>query len=172
MLTDRGVPSTIIHGDLFEDTWNPDGDRWDTVFSAGLVEHFDDSAPAIDRHLQLVAPGGHCVISIPNHSGLNGRILKTIDRPRWDIHNRMCAKTLRDAFERAPSTERFELLCCKYVEHFGLWNCGVYERFRSIGRPAFLVARSLGMMAESALRWVPNSRAFSPNILLIAKARY
>lgn len=171
MLESRHIPATIIHGDLFKDDWNTEIASWDIVFSAGLIEHFDDSSPAIERHLQLVAPGGHCVITLPNHSGLNGRILKTINRPLWELHNRMDAIQVRRAFERSPSCERFELLCCHYVEHIGLWNCGVYESLNKLGRSAYLPGRGLGKIAEASLRWLPNTRLLSPNIIMVAKAR-
>ncbi|MCH2136131.1 MAG: class I SAM-dependent methyltransferase [Phycisphaerales bacterium] len=171
MLETRETPAEIIHGDLFDDSWNATGTQWDVVFSAGLIEHFDDSSPAIDAHLRLTSPAGYCVISIPNHSSIRGRLMKLVNRPMWEIHNRMSAHDLQDAFERSPDSNRFELLHCGYVEHVGLWNCGVYERFRAMGRLPFRIVRGAGLVAEAALRWVPNSRAFSPNILLIAKAR-
>jgi SAM-dependent methyltransferase len=172
ILEDRHVPSTILHGDLFKDDWNTDQSVWDVVFSAGLIEHFDDSSPAIERHLQLVAPGGHCVITLPNHSGLLGLIMKTVNRRMWEVHNRMCGEQVLDAFNRAPSSDRFELTCCRYAEHAGLWNCGVYDRLRAFGRPAFVVGRASGLIAERALRWVPNTKLMSPNIILVAKARF
>ena len=171
MLAAKCVPATVIHGDLFEDEWAADHPLWDVVFSAGLIEHFDDSSPAIERHLRLVAPKGHCVITIPNHSGLNGRLKKIIDRRMWDLHNLMDADRLRDAFERSPSSDRFELLVCRYVEHVGLWNCGLYGRLQSIGRPAFLLGRSMGFVVEAAARWTPNTRLLSPNIVMVARER-
>lgn len=169
ILKEVGVPATIIHGDLFNNEWNSDSTTWDVVFSAGLIEHFDDSSPAVEEHLKLVSPGGFCVITLPNHSGLNGKLMKIIDRPMWNLHNRMSASDVKDAFFRTHSSDQFELLCCCYAEHFGFWNCGVYERISSVGKSAFLVGRGVGAIAETALGWIPNSKFLSPNIILIAK---
>ncbi|MBT5657273.1 MAG: class I SAM-dependent methyltransferase [Phycisphaerae bacterium] len=171
MLEAQDVPATVIHGDLFKDKWNTDQSLWDVVFSAGLIEHFDDSSPAIEKHLQLVSPGGHCIITLPNHSGLNGRVMKSLDRPMWDLHNKMCAKAVQDAFERSPSAGRFELLGCHYVEHFGLWNCGVYQWIGKPGKPGHFLGRGIGAVAEASLRWLPNTRLLSPNIIMIARAQ-
>lgn len=171
MLESRGIPAQIIHGDVFDGKWNTDQAKWDVVFSAGLIEHFDDSSPAVERHLQLVAPGGHCVITLPNHSGLNGRLLKAVDRSMWNLHNHMSAQDVQLAFEHSPSSKHFDLLCCDYIEHVGFWNCGVYEQLHAAGRPAYVLGRGICKGIEAAGQWIPNSKALSPNIVMIARSK-
>lgn len=44
-------------------------ERFDVVFSDGLVEHFTNPAAAVEHHVELLKPGGRLVIGIPNLRG-------------------------------------------------------------------------------------------------------
>jgi len=46
-------------------TWEPES-RYDVVASFGFIEHFDDPAGIVKRHFDLVKPGGHVVLELPN----------------------------------------------------------------------------------------------------------
>lgn len=60
---------------------------FDLVFSCGLIEHFDDPAPMIAAHVDLVKPGGTALIAIPNYSGLYLKLQQWCDPKNLDIHN-------------------------------------------------------------------------------------
>lgn len=53
----------------------------------GVIEHFDDAAPIVKHHIDLVKPGGVALISIPNYGGIYGNIQRWCDAPNLDIHN-------------------------------------------------------------------------------------
>jgi 2-polyprenyl-3-methyl-5-hydroxy-6-metoxy-1,4-benzoquinol methylase len=63
------------------------GGSFDVVYSAGVIEHFDDPTPIVRRHVELVRPGGTCVITIPNYGRLYGRIQGWLDPENLSIHN-------------------------------------------------------------------------------------
>jgi SAM-dependent methyltransferase len=73
-----------IECDFFDFT--PDH-RYDTVFSYGFIEHFGDTRDVIRRHVDLLAPGGHLLIILPNFLGLNGWIQQRFDRESFEAHN-------------------------------------------------------------------------------------
>lgn len=60
---------------------------FDVVFSAGVIEHFEDPSPIVRDHLRLLRPGGRLLITIPDYSGLYGRLQGYFDAPSLDIHN-------------------------------------------------------------------------------------
>jgi 2-polyprenyl-3-methyl-5-hydroxy-6-metoxy-1,4-benzoquinol methylase len=60
---------------------------FDVVFSAGVIEHFDDPGPIVRRHVALVKPGGTALITIPNYGGLYRRLQRHFDPDNLGIHN-------------------------------------------------------------------------------------
>ena len=60
---------------------------FDLVFSCGLVEHFEDPAPMVAAHVDLVAPGGVALIAVPNYSGLYLKLQSWCDPANLEIHN-------------------------------------------------------------------------------------
>jgi 2-polyprenyl-3-methyl-5-hydroxy-6-metoxy-1,4-benzoquinol methylase len=49
--------------------------RYELVFSAGLVEHFADPAAIVRRHAELAAPGGTVLVTVPNFAHPTARRL-------------------------------------------------------------------------------------------------
>jgi 2-polyprenyl-3-methyl-5-hydroxy-6-metoxy-1,4-benzoquinol methylase len=41
-------------------------EAFDVVLSGGFIEHFTDVAAIVQKHLQLLKPGGRLVVMIPN----------------------------------------------------------------------------------------------------------
>lgn len=62
-------------------------ESFDVVTSFGVIEHFDDPAPVVKRHIDLVKPGGVAIITIPNYGGIYGRIQGWCDAPNLALHN-------------------------------------------------------------------------------------
>jgi 2-polyprenyl-3-methyl-5-hydroxy-6-metoxy-1,4-benzoquinol methylase len=49
---------------------------FDLVYSTGVIEHWQDPRGIVEKHIDLVAPGGVVLITIPNYSGINAWIEK------------------------------------------------------------------------------------------------
>lgn len=81
--------------------------RWDLVFSIGFIEHFDDTADVIRRHVNLLKDGGRLLIVLPNFRGINGWVQRTFDRRNYDAHNisSMIPSRLRNIVAGLPLTD-------------------------------------------------------------------
>lgn len=60
---------------------------FDIVTSFGVIEHFGEPRPVIQKHLDLVAPGGIALITVPNYGGVYGSIQRYCDTPNLALHN-------------------------------------------------------------------------------------
>lgn len=60
---------------------------FDLVFSCGLIEHFEDPAPMVAAHIDLLAPGGTALIAVPNYKGLYLKLQAWCDPGNLAIHN-------------------------------------------------------------------------------------
>lgn len=74
--------------------------------SYGFIEHFDDPQPIIQRHVELVKPGGTLILEVPNHRGLN-RPLQDPELLRAHNLNTMTARFFRDLAKRHDLTIEF-----------------------------------------------------------------
>ncbi len=80
-----GIASDIRVEDVMETSFAPAS--FDCVFSAGLIEHFDDPRPVVAKHVELARPGGRIVIAVPNYGGIYGRMQAKRDPENLAIHN-------------------------------------------------------------------------------------
>jgi len=71
--------------DVFANTFAPAS--FDVVFSAGVIEHFDDPRPIVHCHVELVKPGGVAMIAIPNYGGWLGLVQGRLHPENLAIHN-------------------------------------------------------------------------------------
>ena len=60
---------------------------FDVVTSFGIIEHFDDPRPVVQKHLDLLKPGGVALITVPNYSGVYGSLQRWCDAPNLELHN-------------------------------------------------------------------------------------
>ncbi len=47
---------------------------FDVVYSAGVIEHFEDPSRIVRIHAELLKPGGLALITVPNLRGIYGRL--------------------------------------------------------------------------------------------------
>ena len=81
-------PNNVIHDDFLSDAVAAKyTNTFDIVYSGGLIEHFTNVGEVIDRHVDLVAPGGLLVVGIPNLRGMNYALTKIVNGPILDVHN-------------------------------------------------------------------------------------
>jgi len=103
-------PERIVHGDLFDEgVVDRIGRRFDVVMSFGLIEHFEDPRLAIERHIDLLSPGGYLVIGIPNLVGLNLLSMWLLRREFISQHNRniMNVRAMKALFQLPTLEQRF-----------------------------------------------------------------
>jgi 2-polyprenyl-3-methyl-5-hydroxy-6-metoxy-1,4-benzoquinol methylase len=91
-----GLRADLRCEDVWSTTFPPA--TFDVVFSAGLIEHFDDPGALVRLHVNLVKPGGRALITIPNYGGVYGRLQAWFDPDNLGLHNLSIMRT--DALKR------------------------------------------------------------------------
>ncbi|MEA2651196.1 MAG: hypothetical protein QOI85_917 [Chloroflexota bacterium] len=79
-----GIPGEVIQADLMAD--ESDLPTFDVVYSLGLIEHFADRLPVVERHVRLIRPGGMLVLGVPNFRGLTGWFMRTLAPSVYATH--------------------------------------------------------------------------------------
>lgn len=108
----------VARADVFD--WEP-GREYDIVASFGLIEHFDDPGPLVDRHFALSRPGAKVVIGVPNFARGQHLLHWLFDRPNLRRHNLGCMSLgfLRDAAQRNGAG----IVDLRYTGgHYDLWR--------------------------------------------------
>ena len=80
-----GESVTLFERDLYKDL--SDLPKFDIVYSLGFIEHFDDPTDTIQRHLDLLKPGGILLLGIPNLTGIYHIFLKRLSPSHDKTHN-------------------------------------------------------------------------------------
>lgn len=113
-------PENVIQTDFFSDECLAScRERFDMVISRGFIEHFDDAARVVDRHLELLKPGGLLVVTIPNLRGVN-RLLTSLFHPELiPMHNLKIMSKL--PFFQLFDTIKVRPLACQYVGTFSFY---------------------------------------------------
>jgi SAM-dependent methyltransferase len=158
----------VLEGDFLADDVVEVGRTWDVVFSFGLVEHWSDLRVPLAKHVRMTAPGGTCIVGIPLHDGVYGRIVRGLDPALYERHGRFSVADLRRAFSEVGGCE-WSIEVCDAVEGAGFWNCGLGEWVN--GRPAatrVMFGKALGAWHRSITR-IPVPAALRPNAILVAR---
>jgi len=162
-----GVPGTVLQRDLFD----PNEDlveRFDLVYSLGLVEHFGDTSGAVGAVARFARRGGWILTAVPNMCGLMGALQQLADRSVYAQHARLTPHGLRHAHE----TNGLTILRQGW---FGSYDPAVVnegssplltERALSAGRFA---TRTLIWTALRVLRVRPETRLLSPYVICLAR---
>lgn len=80
-----GLDIDLHQGDFFDN--NLPKSSFDVVTSFGFIEHFDDPTDAVSKHVELLAPGGIALITVPNYGGVFGKIQAKCDPANLALHN-------------------------------------------------------------------------------------
>jgi len=165
----RAFPAVeVLEGDFLSPATFAPGRTWDVVFSLGLVEHWSDLRIPLARHAEMTAPGGTCIVGIPLHDGLYGRIMRGLDPALHAQHGCYSVAALRTAFVEVAGTG-WTIEACRAIEGMGFWNCGLSEW---VGRRG-PVARAFGHKTLGAwhrtITRLPAPPALRPNAILVAR---
>jgi SAM-dependent methyltransferase len=80
-----GATATLILADVRDDNALPAG-RFDVMFSAGLIEHFDDPESLLRTIARALRPGGVLITLVPNFAGIWGAIQRRVDPELYAVH--------------------------------------------------------------------------------------
>jgi SAM-dependent methyltransferase len=94
-------------------------ESFDVVVSRGFIEHFEDPARVVDRHLELLKPGGLLIITIPNLRGVNHALTHLFHRELLPMHNLKIMSKV--AFLELFDTTRVRPLICAHVGTFSFY---------------------------------------------------
>jgi SAM-dependent methyltransferase len=73
ILNENTFSGCIVCGDIFQ---NPFNKKFDIVFSVGLIEHFEKPDKILEKHVELLKPGGLLICIVPNFVGFQGKFFK------------------------------------------------------------------------------------------------
>jgi SAM-dependent methyltransferase len=150
----RGINrSNVIHADFLSTAFqNRYEGYFDVVVSHGFIEHFTDVDSIVAKHLNLLAPGGRVVITIPNLRGINYVLAWLFRKEVIPLHNIsiMCRDRFCKLFDRPDLTP---LLCGYYgTFNFGLFNTRRGSMMRHVLSICMEVQRVLNLIFRLAFR--------------------
>jgi len=121
LFKERGLdPDNVLAMDFFaDDCLDRYREHFDVVVSRGFIEHFDEPGKVIDRHLELLKPGGLLVVTIPNLRGLNHALTRLFHPELIPMHN-------LEIMAKVPFLQLFDAgkvrpLVCAYVGTFSFY---------------------------------------------------
>jgi 2-polyprenyl-3-methyl-5-hydroxy-6-metoxy-1,4-benzoquinol methylase len=166
VLAEAGVQGEIIYSDFF--TPPPDIlGVFDVVYSAGVAEHFQDTAQCIAAFAAFLKPGGLLLTFIPNMTGANGLVQKVVNRQIYDIHVPLTADDLRDAHLRAG----LKVVSCDYFlsTNFLVSNAGDSNSLKRLLLAGLGAVSGVTWALESYTMRLPATALFSPYVVCVAR---
>lgn len=151
----------IIETDLFN---HQEVKQYDLVLSCGLIEHFNDTADIIQRHINFVKPGGTLFITLPNFKALNGWFQKSFDRDNYDKHNIDCMDP--ELLAQICKDAGLDVVQSRYFGYFSLWLENEQQKPVAVR----MLKKSLWLAGKVFTKILSfNSRQLSPYIILEAR---
>jgi SAM-dependent methyltransferase len=168
LLRQAGCPGMVVQADMF----NPPEvfrSRFDVVLSMGLVEHFPDTASAVAACAALAKPGGIVITTIPNLSGIVGRVQRRLDRSVYDKHVPLDCNLLRAAHEKCG----LSILRSEYLmsANFAIINHPALKPkiINSLTRGILVAATAAVWAIERSGVHLPATQLFSPYAACVAR---
>jgi SAM-dependent methyltransferase len=113
-------PGNVIYADFFSDQFRKQyRESYDVVISRGFIEHFTDVESVIERHMDLLKPGGRLIISIPNLRGINYVLADLFDKEAIPRHNTEIMR--KTVFKRLFDRQDLEPVFCDYYGTFSFY---------------------------------------------------
>jgi 2-polyprenyl-3-methyl-5-hydroxy-6-metoxy-1,4-benzoquinol methylase len=164
-------PANVIYADFFSDEFHQKyKERFRVVISRGFIEHFTDVKSVIDRHMNVLAPGGYLIVSVPNLRGINYTLADVFNKEVIPLHNIeiMHKHVFADLFVRKD----LERLFC---DHYGTFSFYVFTAGRSpVMQRTLKAAYKVQPILNLAFRTLfgnkgAESRFLSPYLLCIGR---
>lgn len=162
-----GVEGTILCRN-FLDEHEDLRQRFDVVFSYGVVEHFSRPEVVLERFREFLKPGGLIVTIIPNVLGAMGWLQRTVNRPVYDVHVPMDL----DDLGRGHRAAGFEPVWANYVGSLGTevvnYPSDAGWGMRAV-RKLLKWTSKAGWMVFRVTGWHPESEFLSPYVFFIGR---
>lgn len=170
VLRRAGVSAEVRQADLFAPPQSF-RDRFDVLFTLGVVEHFADTSDCLTALGAMLRPGGRLLTVIPNLTGVCGAIQKRFNRPVYDIHVPMGAPELAAAHRAAGLTVHESTYFLS--TGFGILNLNGIDPRSCRGRAWTLrqlsrASKAVWTLEDRAGRPLPASRTLSPYVVCVA----
>ena len=153
----------LIYGDIFKYKTNK---LYDVVFSAGLVEHFENPEKIFDIHLKFLKSKGKLIITLPNMLYFQ-KFLRMIthSQKEFDAHNLSCMRPR--IWENIALKNNMRVLYAGYCETFRFWLPPENNSF--LGKCILNGIRLITIILRLLhLHQIPN-KYFSPHIVIVAE---
>ena len=124
IFAERGIdPNNVIHADFLSPTFQERyAGFFQVVVSRGVIEHFANVKDAVEKHVNLLAPGGILFVSIPNLRGLNYALT-------WFFHKELIPLHNIDVMENSRFCALFadRRLTPRFCGNLGAFNFGIFN---------------------------------------------
>jgi phenylacetate-coenzyme A ligase PaaK-like adenylate-forming protein/2-polyprenyl-3-methyl-5-hydroxy-6-metoxy-1,4-benzoquinol methylase/glycosyltransferase involved in cell wall biosynthesis len=154
---------------LKQDFFEPVNMKFDVVTSFGFVEHFENYEEVIDRHVELLKPGGYLVMSCPYLDNFQGK-LRELVYTEEKLQQVLSSHNLRimnlDEIKRVLSKYDMEICLADFIMGNKIW----FDPNADYIKPQmkWLVKYLLTVNAAGGER-IPSSKLYSPMIMVIAR---
>lgn len=144
-------------------------ERFDVVFSNGLIEHFTNPAAVVGHHVELLKPGGQLVIAIPNvvSGSIYHPVLSLTCPDILALHNLDIMRL--PEFRRLFANQPLDVHYCDYV---GTVNLPLIIRPRPLHRALDYAQAVLDVMLAHVLRHRDLHNRFTSPYLLYVGTRH
>jgi len=166
--------NNVIQKDFFSnDFLIPHGELFDIVISRGFIEHFDNVEAVIEKHLQVLKPGGIILVMIPNLQGVYGLWTKVFNSTQIPLHNLSIMKLKN--YSNLFNFDNLKTIRCSYFGTFSFWlfTAPVGSRMVCIViRILLIIQRGLNLIFRLLLRGKGcETSLLSPNLIYIGKKK-
>lgn len=139
--------------------------RFDLVFSNGFVEHFENFDFVLDKHFELLNPGGAMMIMIPNKRYLRAIYGNLVDKENQRVHNLECMSLqVLEEFARRNS------LSISFLDYFGGFPYRVHQPLNVLQKMIYHPVRFLSIKLNKVLSNWP-TRFWSGTIIGIFSSK-
>jgi cyclopropane fatty-acyl-phospholipid synthase-like methyltransferase len=162
---ESNAPSPTLYKQDFL-TWETQ-EKFDLVCSFGFIEHFGNADYIIKMHVDLLAPKGIVLITIPHFAHGQYFLHWLLDRDNLKLHNTeiMNLEFFKDALGNLP----VDVLHLSYEETFAFWTENKHMNF--IEKTFYRLIQYFGRFVNFIFGNNFPNFLFSPSIVCIAQKR-
>ncbi|MBN1365150.1 MAG: class I SAM-dependent methyltransferase [Syntrophaceae bacterium] len=164
----QGIQAEVIIDDFL--SWDSDKRRYEIVFSAGFIEHFQNLTYVVEKLCNLSSR--YVVTMVPNLYGVNGFIRKKFSSKNFSEHIPIDVSTLESLHKRF----KLKTLFCNYIGGVRFVPPGdgsqFYRNHRNCAKLIYIPVIMFNLLSTRfwrCLKMTPNSRLFSNSLMYIGE---